>query len=61
MVEFYLNNVEKPILNLKICVTYRFIIENSILLTILFILRQQTVAWAAAVNSIHSGNEVTKK
>ena len=57
--KFYLNNVEKPILNLKIGVTYRFIIDNSILANHPFYLTTANVAWAAAVNSIHSGNEVT--
>ena len=57
--KFYLNNVEKPILNLKIGVTYRFIIDSSILTNHPFYLTTANVAWAAAVNSIHSGSEVT--
>ena len=57
--KFYLNSVEKPILNLKIGVTYRFLIDSSILSSHPFYLTTSTVAWAAASNSIHSGSEVT--
>ena len=57
--KFYLNGIEKPILNLTIGMTYRFIIDSSILANHPFYLTTANVAWAAAVNSIHSGDEVT--
>ena len=57
--KFYLNGVENPILELSIGITYRFIIDSSILSEHPFYLTTSTVSWAAASNSIHSGSEVT--
>ncbi len=57
--KFYLNDVENPILNLKIGVTYRFILDNDVVANHPFYLTTSSVSWAAASNSIHSGSEVT--